>query len=70
MRLRHEILLQRFLHMMVASGAKPETVTDAELLQMAKGKTYDEKLASIEAVLSLVAPGYFAELEKSGIRGH
>jgi hypothetical protein len=59
MRLRHEILLQRFRHMMVDSGVKPAAVTDAELLQMAKGKTYDEKLAAIEATLSLVPPSFF-----------
>ena len=58
-RLRHEILLQRFRHMMVDSGAKPVAVTDTELLEIAKGKTYDEKLAAIEAMLSLVAPGFF-----------
>jgi hypothetical protein len=58
-RLRHEILLQPFRHTMVDSGAKLATVTDAELLKMAKGETQDEKLANIETVLSLVPPGFF-----------
>jgi hypothetical protein len=58
-RLRHEILLQRFRHMMVESGVKPAAVTDAELLRMAKGKTLEERLAAIEATLSLVPPGFF-----------
>jgi hypothetical protein len=44
---------------MVDSGVKPATTSDAELLKIARGKTYAEKLANIEALLSLVPPGFF-----------
>jgi hypothetical protein len=39
-------------------------VTDAQLLEMARGKTLEKKLANIEAMLSLVAPGFF---ERQGL---
>jgi hypothetical protein len=63
-RLRHEILLDRFRIIMTESGVKPKTITNAELLEIARGNTYEEKLNNIEKALTLVPPGYW---EKRGI---
>jgi hypothetical protein len=63
-RLRNEIILTRYRIMATESGVFPKTVTDAELLETARGKTYAEKLDNLEKLLMLVAPGYW---EKRGV---
>jgi hypothetical protein len=53
-----QMLMLRFRHMVIDSHVKPATVTDAELLEIAKGRTMEEKLRSMRVVLSLV-PDYY-----------
>ena len=57
----HANLLARFRLLVSAGGVIAENLhkTDEQLLEMAKGKTLEEKLQSMRAVTSLVAPQYW-----------
>ena len=61
---REEKLLQRFRHMMTNSGAAPPEVSDVDLLKKLVGNTHEEKMASAEAVLSLVPESYWQRVEQ------
>jgi len=58
-RTKYEILMQRFCVMMTESGTCPKTITNAELLEKVKGKTHEEKMLNMEAVLSLTSERYW-----------
>lgn len=45
--------------MMIASGAMPKDVTNAQLLEQITGETHEEKMQSMEKILSLVAEKYW-----------
>ena len=54
-------LLGRFRIMMTESGAFPMDISDAELLSKVKGKTQEQKMRSIENVLSLTPEIYWRQ---------
>jgi hypothetical protein len=59
MRTKYEKLIQRFRHMMVDSGALPYDITNAQLLEKIKGETHEEKMHSMEQMLSIVPEEYW-----------
>jgi hypothetical protein len=59
-RTKYEKLIARFRHMMVNSGVVSADTTNVELLnKFVKGKTFDEKMHSMEMVTSLVSESYW-----------
>lgn len=59
-----EKILGRWRHMSVDSGARPASITDDELMEMAKGESEFEKLKNLECVTSLVPEKYWQMVGK------
>lgn len=62
--LTREKLLFRFRHMVTQSGVAKKGISDEELLRLARGDTEQEKLHSMEVIISLTSPSYWAKIEK------
>ena len=56
------IVLARFRHMLVATGIKPASVSDDELMKMVRGESFSEKLESLEKVMSLTPESYWEKI--------